>query len=92
MALTAKKQDTDVAEHEAGTEARVNETVVIDRTVEAFDGQAVLSPARALQDRLSAHFAPVSRTMSSRFVTLFIMFAVLGTWVSATGVNTGLQV
>ena len=92
MAIPAKKQDTEAAEVETRVDARVNETVVIDPSVEVFGGQAMLSPARALQDRLSVHFMPVSRTMSSRFVTLFIMFAVLGTWLSATGLNTGLQV
>ncbi len=92
MGLRAKKQDTETSDPETGVRASLNETVLTDPVAEAFDGQAGLSPARALQDRLSLHFAPVSRTMSSRYVTLFLMFAVLGIWMSVTGLNTGLQV
>ncbi|MCF6328962.1 MAG: hypothetical protein L3J02_04085 [Henriciella sp.] len=92
MGLTAKEQDTETAEPETSVKAFINETGLTAPAAEVFGGPAGLSPARALQDRLSLHFAPVSRTMSSRYVTLFLMFAVLGTWMSVTGLNTGLQV
>lgn len=45
----------------------------------------VASPAKALQDKLDAHFLPMGKRMSARFVTLLVMFTCVGTWVSGIG-------
>ena len=48
---------------------------------------AVPSPAKELQDKLRAHYAPLSRRMSVILVSLLVAFAFIGGWLgnSATG-------
>lgn len=51
----------------------------------------VASPAKDLQDKLDAHFVPMNKKMSARFVTLLVMFTCLGTWISGVGLYGTLQ-
>lgn len=46
------------------------------------------SPARSLQQRLQAHYVPYSHQFMTRFVTLFVGFAMLGTWLAQNGTQT----
>ncbi|MEM8615419.1 MAG: hypothetical protein AAGF20_00640 [Pseudomonadota bacterium] len=55
-----------------------------------LDLDAVPSPARQLQDRLDAHFAPMAKRLSARFVTLLVGLTCLGTWLSGYGLYASL--
>lgn len=46
----------------------------------------VPSPARALQDKLQAHYQPLTKQMSVVLVSLLVAFAFVGAWISANGV------
>lgn len=46
------------------------------------------SPARDLQQRLHAHYVPHTSEFMTRFVTLFVAFALIGTWLAQTGTQT----
>ncbi|MEO0551100.1 MAG: hypothetical protein AAFZ91_14360 [Pseudomonadota bacterium] len=54
----------------------------IDETVIA---KPVPSPARQLQARIRGHYNPMVREFSSRFVTVALTVACLGTWVAGSG-------
>lgn len=47
--------------------------------------EAVPSPAKALQDQLEAHYEPFYKRLSVTLVSLLIVFAFVGGWVSGTG-------
>lgn len=47
--------------------------------------QAVPSPAKELQDRLQAHYQPLSRRMSVILVSILMAFAFVGGWIGGTG-------
>ena len=86
MAVAAKKIETDAIEHEVMVEASDQSAAdVIEQTAQELGVTASVSPAKVLQDKLDAHYAPVTKTMSSRYVTLLVMFTCLGTWVSGVG-------
>ena len=45
----------------------------------------VPSPARQLQDRLQAHYQPLTKQMSVVLVSLLVAFAFVGAWIGANG-------
>ena len=49
------------------------------------DTTPVPSPAKQLQDRLEAHYQPLSRRMSVILVSLLVAFAFVGGWMGGTG-------
>ena len=54
---------------------------------DAEQAVAVPSPAKELQDKLQAHYAPLSQRMSVILVSLLVAFAFIGGWLgnSASG-------
>ena len=55
--------------------------------VEGEAAKAVPSPAKALQDRLQAHYQPLSQRMSVILVSLLVAFAFVGGWIGGSGGN-----
>ncbi len=47
--------------------------------------KAVPSPARELQDRLEAHYQPLSQRMSVILVSVLVAFAFVGGWLGGSG-------
>lgn len=45
----------------------------------------VPSPARALQDRLAAHYQPFTKRMSVVLISLLVGFAFISGWMSGSG-------
>lgn len=45
---------------------------------------AVPSPAKELQDKLQAHYAPLSQRMSVILVSLLVAFAFIGGWLGSS--------
>jgi hypothetical protein len=85
MAAPAKKIDVR-PDSGVSVEAKPSsENAEIIAAAEGVDIDPVASPAKALQDKLDAHFLPMGKTMSARFVTLLVMFTCVGTWVSGIG-------
>ncbi|MBR9834619.1 MAG: hypothetical protein GYB42_05405 [Alphaproteobacteria bacterium] len=74
---------------EAGSDkVTTRKGAVIDDRLDAASLASHPSPARALQARLHAQFAPASRQMLSRYVTLLVMLTCLGTWLAGSGPST----
>ena len=48
---------------------------------------AVPSPAKELQDKLQAHYAPLSRRMSVILVSFLVAFAFIGGWLGNTAAS-----
>lgn len=53
--------------------------------VEGETATAVPSPAKELQDRLQAHYQPLSQRMSVILVSLLVAFAFVGGWIGGSG-------
>ena len=85
MSQNAKKYDYEAEPFECPEPKRSVPVEGQPASEKALGIEATISPAKTLQDRLDAHFAPVSRKMSSRFVTLLVMFTCLGTWIGGVG-------
>lgn len=47
--------------------------------------EAVPSPALQLQERLQAHYQPLSKRLSVVLVSLLVAFAFVGGWLAGTG-------
>ncbi|MEO1662158.1 MAG: hypothetical protein AAFR51_14305 [Pseudomonadota bacterium] len=48
---------------------------------------AIPSPAKALQAKLHAHYAPLSQRMSVILVSLLVAFAFIGGWLGGSGAS-----
>ncbi len=46
---------------------------------------AVPSPAKELQDKLQAHYTPLSQRMSVILISLLVAFAFIGGWLGGSG-------
>ncbi len=91
MAVPAHKSETEVKPVQVAEDETRTKPADIITTTDELDVAPVASPAKDLQDKLDAHFLPMNKKMSARFVTLLVMFTCLGTWVSGVGLYGTLQ-
>ena len=78
-----RKRDT----HETG-EAKMKAAAmqaVTPVTADSDTTRAIPSPAKELQDRLHAHYQPLSQRMAVILVSLLVAFAFIGGWVGGAG-------
>jgi hypothetical protein len=91
MAVPAHKPESKAnREDRVQDDARTEQAEII-ATADDLSIAPVVSPAKDLQDKLDAHFLPMSKKMSARFVTLLVMFTCVGTWISGVGLYGTLQ-
>ena len=91
MAIPAHKSESQGnCEERVQDDARTDPAEIV-ATADNLSIAPVVSPAKDLQDKLDAHFLPMSKKMSARFVTLLVMFTCVGTWISGVGLYSTLQ-
>jgi len=65
--------------------AALKSGTTVKRIVSDEEAVPVPSPAKELQERLEAHYQPLSQRMSVILVSLLVAFAFVGGWLGGTG-------
>ncbi len=89
MAVTANKQGAGEA-GETGDPAPPS-VMEVDKTAPVSGAEAGMSPAKDLQDRLSAYFPPGGRKIPARIIALLVMFMYLAIWLGGAGLYASLH-
>lgn len=86
MNTPARKSDSQRAPEVSAPKTNGHETSKLEFAEEGSVSRP--SPARDLQRRLHAHYVPQTNEFMTRFVTLFVAFTLIGTWLAQTGTQT----